>query len=206
MKYIKRLELFNTHSYVNESNNIVDKYNWPSMPIDIHSLSLEEMSKMFGYIQWKKGSGDKIIVTNGFIEQNIMDVELPQLAKIKRPPSTLKIRCHKLAVVPILRLWEEWEKAGLLNRIERWHGCHNARVQRKSKSVLSNHAWGTAFDINRETNDLDQMPPAVGQRGSVRELVPIANKLGFFWGGHFSKRLDGMHFELSTLGDRQIIL
>lgn len=203
MKYIKE---FNSFSNINENTNKVDKYNWPPIPTNIHSLSLEEMSKMFGYITWKKGSGDKIIVTNGFIEENIMDVELPQLAKIKRPPSTLKIKCHKLAVVPILRLWEEWEKAGLLNRIERWHGCHNSRLQRKSKSVLSNHAWGTAFDINRETNPLDKTPPAVGERGSVRELVPIANKLGFYWGGHFSKRKDGMHFELATLGDRQIIL
>jgi hypothetical protein len=206
MKYIKSLESFYTQSYVNETNNIVDKYNWPPSPIDIHSLSLQEMSNMFGYIEWKKGIGDKIIVTNNFIKENITYMELPQLAKIKNPPSTFRIRCHKLAVVPILRLWEEWEKAGLLNRIEKWHGCHNARVQRKSINLLSNHAWGTAFDINKETNDLGQMPPAVGERGSVRELVPIANKLGFFWGGHFSKRLDGMHFELTTLGDRQIIL
>lgn len=206
MKYIKEFNSFCTKSNINESNNVIDKYNWPTIPTDIHSLSLEEMSKMFGYIQWKKGSGDKIIVTNNFIKENIMDIELPQLAKIKNPPRTFRIKCHKLAVVPILRLWEEWERAGLLNRIERWHGCHNARVQRNSKTTLSNHAWGTAFDINRETNPLDKTPPAVGERGSVRELVLIANKLGFYWGGHFSKRKDGMHFELSTLGDRQIIL
>jgi hypothetical protein len=30
----------------------------------------------------------------------------------------------------------------------------------------------------------------------VRELVPIANELGWYWGGHYRKRLDGMHFEL----------
>ena len=72
MKYIKRLELFNNHSFVNETNNTLDKYNWPPIPTDIHSLSLEEMSKMFGYIQWKKGSGDKIIVTNNFIKENII--------------------------------------------------------------------------------------------------------------------------------------
>jgi len=39
----------------------------------------------------------------------------------------------------------------------------------------------------------------VGARGSVRELVQIANGLGFFWGGHFSGTPDGMHFELAQL-------
>jgi hypothetical protein len=33
----------------------------------------------------------------------------------------------------------------------------------------------------------------------VRELVPIANKHGFYWGGHYSKRADGMHFEAAKV-------
>jgi hypothetical protein len=39
----------------------------------------------------------------------------------------------------------------------------------------------------------------VGQHGSVRELVSIANEHGFFWGGHFDKRRDGMHFEVAVI-------
>lgn len=35
-------------------------------------------------------------------------------------------------------------------------------------------------------------------KGSVRELVPIANEHGFYRGGHFSRR-DGMHVELAQL-------
>jgi len=38
----------------------------------------------------------------------------------------------------------------------------------------------------------------VGQKGCVRELVPIAHENGFYWGGHFS-RLDGMHFEIAKI-------
>jgi hypothetical protein len=38
----------------------------------------------------------------------------------------------------------------------------------------------------------------MGQKGCVRELVPIANEFGFYWGGHFS-RMDGMHFEIAKL-------
>lgn len=33
----------------------------------------------------------------------------------------------------------------------------------------------------------------------MRELVPIANDFGFYWGGHFRSRLDGMHFEIAEL-------
>jgi hypothetical protein len=44
------------------------------------------------------------------------------------------------------------------------------------------------------------VPPAKqGELGSVRELVPIANKWGFYWGGHFKERKDGMHFELANI-------
>ena len=41
-------------------------------------------------------------------------------------------------------------------------------------------------------------PAWPGQRGCVFELVPIAHKFGFYWGGHF-KRRDGMHFEMAKL-------
>jgi hypothetical protein len=63
---------------------------------------------------------------------------------------------------------------------------------------LSNHAFGSAFDINAGQNGLGRIPAAVGAYGSVRELVPIAHRFGFYWGGHFS-RADGMHFEVAKL-------
>ena len=65
--------------------------------------------------------------------------------------------------------------------------------------MLSNHAFGTAFDINVPFNPLGARPALIGKQGSVRELVPIANEHGFFWGGHFGKRPDGMHFEVAVL-------
>jgi hypothetical protein len=34
------------------------------------------------------------------------------------------------------------------------------------------------------------------EKGSVRELVPIASEQGWYWGGHYQSRKDGMHFEL----------
>jgi hypothetical protein len=46
---------------------------------------------------------------------------------------------------------------------------------------------------------LGKRPALVSEKGSVRELVPIANKYGFYWGGHFNSRPDGMHFEAAKI-------
>ena len=72
------------------------------------------------------------------------------------------------------------------------------RFVRGSRTILSNHSFGTAFDINVPWNLLGSVPALVGQKGSVRELVPIANQNGFYWGGHFPRK-DGMHFSIAKL-------
>ena len=55
--------------------------------------------------------------------------------------------------------------------------------EKKSSDVkaLSNHSFGSAFDINFVDNMLGTEPAISGQRGSVRELVSAANSLGIFW-------------------------
>lgn len=181
-----------------------DKYNWPPVPTDLHRPTLVEKENMFGKIEWSRGKGDGIIISNNFVKDNIVTIDLPQLAKIQKPPKGTKIRCHRLAAKPILTLWQEWENLGLLNRIENWAGCFVPRTIRGIPNALSNHAFGTAFDINSISNGLRKMPPAVGEPGSVRELVPTALKLGFYWGGHFGRK-DGMHFELVRVDPQQMI-
>ena len=102
---------------------------------------------------------------------------------------------HKNAVDKIQALWQAWEDQGLLHLVRTFDGLHNARVI-GGTNTLSNHAFGVAFDINEPWNIWGGQPALVGQAGSVRLLVPIANDLGFFWGGHFNGKKDGMHFEL----------
>ncbi len=87
----------------------------------------------------------------------------------------------------------------MLDQVLTFDGSFVPRLIRGSKASLSCHAFGTAFDINAAFNPLNQMPPLAGRPGSVRDLVQIANKHGFFWGGHFRTRLDGMHFEVAQL-------
>ena len=109
------------------------------------------------------------------------------------------MRFHRLAVGQLVALWAHWEKEGLLDRVLTWEGAFVARYVRGSSTNLSNHAFGSAFDINYAWNKLRKIPAFVGSKGSVRELVPIANEHGFFWGGHYESRLDGMHFEVAVL-------
>ena len=115
-----------------------------------------------------------------------------------KPKKTGNVSFHKKAAKQMLALWAEWEKEGLLHLVKSWDGTYVPRFIRGSKTKLSNHCFGTAFDINVKWNGLAKRPALVGQEGSVRELVEIANKHGFYWGGHF-RRKDGMHFEVAKI-------
>ena len=97
-------------------------------------------------------------------------------------------------------LWQAWEDAGLLHHVITWAGMWNPRFIRGSRSVLSNHAFATAWDCNVAWNQLGAEPAAYGKRGSMRELIPIAHEFGAYWGGHFSRRSDGMHLEFAVVG------
>jgi hypothetical protein len=134
-------------------------------------------------------------------KQNIVTVNIPQLKGIKGAPTSSNIQFHRLAAQQVQAMFGAWEGAGLLDRILSclsWGGSYVPRLVRGGAS-LSNHAFGTAFDINVSCNRLGVQPALAGEEGSVRKLVPIANEHGFFWGGHYAKRTDGMHFEVAVL-------
>jgi hypothetical protein len=153
-------------------------------------------------------NAERIRILGTWKEENIVPVAVPQLAAlaakgIRGAPKSGTMFWNKRAVKQLLGLWKAWEDAGLLDRVIIYSGDFNARFIRGSKTELSQHAFGTAFDINTEPppsslNWLGVQPALVGQRGCVRELVPIANAFGFYWGGHFT-RLDGMHFEVAQI-------
>ena len=92
----------------------------------------------------------------------------------------------------------ESEKEKLHTKILSYAGAFYPRFIRGSKTQLSNHSWGTAFDINVPQNGLGKKPAMIGEIGCVREIVPIANEYGLYWGGHFT-RMDGMHFEIAKI-------
>lgn len=146
-----------------------------------------------------------------WVAAHIVNIDMPQLKFARGFPG--KVRCHARAAPVLTALFQKWERDDLLHLVISYEGCFVPRYKRdqappgtgghglkQSKDVkeLSNHSFGSAFDINFTDNQLRHVPAFCGRRGSTRELVASANALGVFWGGHFGTQ-DGMHFEISKL-------
>lgn len=140
-------------------------------------------------------AGGPVRITNDF-RSRIQRVEIPQLAGVYGATRDGLMYWHEDYVDNLRGFFEAVEWAGLQDRIISYAGSWVPRFVRGSKRTLSSHAYGTAFDINAPQNWIRARPASVGAKGSVRELVPIAEAYGFMWGGDF-RRPDGMHFEIS---------
>ena len=151
-------------------------------------------------------------------DRNIVTIEIPELKLIQgvehqgriigAGPKSGKVSVHRMVAKQIQGLWRMWGEEGLIEEtILTWAGLWNPRFIRITKkmheagikpTVLSNHSFATAFDINAPWNGFGREPARRGERGCVWDLVPIAHEFGFYWGGHF-KRKDGMHFEVAKV-------
>jgi peptidoglycan hydrolase-like protein with peptidoglycan-binding domain len=155
---------------------------------------------------------DDVRFADDWEARNIVRVVVPQLAGIRGAPNDGGVRFHRLATTRLQKLFAAWEAAGLLARVLTFEGAFNARMIRgkpdpkakppptaRQPKPLSNHAFGLAFDINARWNGLGEPPARPGETGCLYELVPIAWDHGFYWGGNFAKRPDGMHFEVGDV-------
>jgi peptidoglycan hydrolase-like protein with peptidoglycan-binding domain len=195
----------------------IDKHSpdWPPKPDFSPLVTNEQLASIFGRFSYRpavSSDPEAIIITDNWYRDNIVRINIPQLAKIKNANGGKNLPFHKLVADKIITLFEAWEKEGLISLIIDFGGSYVPRFVRGSKTTLSNHAFGSAFDINVQWNYLGSRPALVGSVGSVRELVPIANDLGIYWGGHFGMastgvngagmsgpRSDGMHFSVAKL-------
>lgn len=170
---------------------------WPPVP-DFKPLTQAQAQAMFGKVEFTiLPDGSKVKILNEWESKNLVTIEIPQIKGLP-PYNTNKMTVHKKAAPQFQNLFREWEKAGLTKLLLSYEGAFNPRLIRGSQTNLSNHTFGIAFDINKAWNELGVIPAYKGQKGSVRELVTIANKLGFYWGGHFMRK-DGMHFEIAKI-------
>lgn len=177
--------------------------NWPPIPNNTPSLSYDETAKLFGKFEYvpapTKWNPEGIKITDGWEKDNIIKVNIPQLVGVEGAPKSGNVYLHKLIVDQTVEMFKAWEFSGLMPLVLTWAGSWVPRYIRGSRTRLSNHSWGTAFDINAAWNGLGRQPALKGKKGSVRELVGIANDHGYFWGGHWQRRPDGMHFQVGRI-------
>lgn len=206
LTYIKAMQL----GFVVVQNPTTGRF-YPAKPSHIMPIIGNQMQvQKFGEIKYKaapvEGNPEAITITNSWAEDNIVQTHVPQLSLIQgimvrgrrygAGPKNGMVYCHQAFVGPLQKTFIAWKKKGLMVYILTWDGLWVPRFIRGSDCVLSNHAFGTAFDINAWWNRLRSVPALVGQRGCVRDLVAIANDNGIWWLGH-SPVSDGMHFGLA---------
>lgn len=175
--------------------------NVPPRPNFLPITGNAERERLFGKFTYKpaptKTNPEGIILTDNWAKENIVRVNLPALAKATNGKYSSML-WHKECEYQLVKMFERYEKENLHTRILSFAGSFYPRYIRGSRTQLSNHSWGTAFDINVPYNGLNKKPAMIGEKGCVRELVPIASECGFYWGGFF-KRMDGMHFEIAKI-------
>lgn len=178
-----------------------DQFDQEPRVVRVKAVSYADKQSAFGPLAFVPaslpGNPEAIKITNNWAK-NLKKVSIPQLAGIGGAPKDCAVLFHSKGADKLAALWARWEADGLLPLIKTWDGAWAPRFIRGSKSVLSSHAFATAFDINARWNPLGVLPPSSDKPGSVRDLVGAANELGFFWGGDFPGRPDGMHFELGA--------
>ena len=188
--------------YIIDTDRSVSSSDWPPAP-DFKPLSLDQRKALFGDFKYiaapSPGNSEGIKIIDDWASHNLTKAIVPQLETVAYGPKNGIVFWHVKTKDQLEQLFKDWEEAGLMDRVLTWAGSYNPRFIRGSRTVLSNHAWATAFDINVPWNSLGHEPARVGQKGSVRELVELANKNGFYWGGHWKSRPDGMHFEIAKV-------
>lgn len=181
--------------------SVTDNSNVPPKPNFLPIVGNAERERLFGKFSFKnaptKNNPEGIIITDDWERNNIVRVELPALSKATNGKFGA-MRWHNKCEYQLVKMFERFEKENLHTKILSFAGAFYPRYIRGSKTQLSNHSWGTAFDINVPYNGLNKTPAMIGEKGSVRELVAIANECGFYWGGHFTRK-DGMHFEIAKI-------
>ena len=103
-----------------------------------------------------------------------------------------RIYCNKDMVEPLKKAFKMLITTGCVTELKTWDGCFNIRKKRGLKS-MSLHSWGLAIDVNAFENGLNQKPKLSNL------FVSCFTTNGFDWGGHWTKPVDGMHFQLSKI-------
>lgn len=103
-----------------------------------------------------------------------------------------KIYCNKDLVKPLEQAFRNLIEREFVDELKTWDGCFNIR-QMRGINAMSLHSWAICIDVNAFENGLNQEPKL------SEGFVKCFEDAGFEWGGRWSKRPDGMHFQLSKI-------
>lgn len=78
--------------------------------------------------------------------------------------------------------------------LDDWGYCY--RMVRGTTDKLSNHASGTAIDLNASQHPLGKIGTFPAEK--VPMIRALAKKYGLRWGGDYKTRKDEMHFEIDV--------
>lgn len=173
---------------------------WPKRPAGIVQLSDSGRAAIFGTFKYEAAptadNPEAIKILDDWAKNNIVSVPLPQLKGVKGAPKSGAVQFHRLGADQLQQAFKALETRGLIKHVLTWNGSWVPRFIRGSNTKLSNHSFGTAFDLNVEWNKLGTQGALKGQTGSVREIVLTMAEFGFYWGGWYGGRVDAMHFEV----------
>jgi D-alanyl-D-alanine carboxypeptidase-like protein/MacB-like protein len=150
-----------------------------------------DAEKIFGSFDYTVNPDGSIVPSADWVKKYIVGKTVPILGSTK---------CHKIMFPQLTGALNEINEEGLasLINVRDYGGCYNARLIRGEdpadpQSNLSMHAWGLAIDINVSTNQMGAQPTLDPR------IVAIFEKWGYRWGGRWTTRPDGMHFELAAV-------
>ncbi|MEO7327837.1 MAG: M15 family metallopeptidase [Minicystis sp.] len=133
----------------------------------------------------------------GWERTNIVSVVIPALDSLQVGTST--VHFHRLVVPQFKAFFKAVEVKGLKGHLLTHVGAYFSRTITGNPALLSNHALGTAIDINAFWNGYSQGPAPRGAVGSVAALADFCADFGIYWGGWYRRTKDAMHFECVDL-------
>jgi peptidoglycan hydrolase-like protein with peptidoglycan-binding domain len=126
--------------------------NFPPPPAFSPLITNQERAQVFGSFDFVPAPTDSdresVRILGSWQRQNIVKVTVPQIRHIQGSRGRDYMWFHRLGARQLLALWTAWEVAGVLDRVITYEGSFNPRFVRGSTTNLSNHAFGSGFDIN----------------------------------------------------------
>ncbi len=123
-------------------------------------------------------------------ESNMILWDVPTELEIGVIPK--RLYCNKDLIAPLTKAFKNLIDTGFVKELKTWDGCFNIRKKRGLKS-MSLHSWGIAIDVNAAWNGLGKTPQLSAG------FVKCFTDAGFDWGGNWTNRPDGMHFQLNKI-------